>query len=325
MKKKQIYIHDYSKVEYLIDDIFNRQYYTNHGPLGVKLENSLESFYSKNDSILAMANFDISLLISLLSLNLDHSKKVLLPSLVDKSIINCLRFMKLNYEIEEVNTETGLLNFSKNKYENISLLLVFNSLGLSKPKSEVFKIAKKSNVPVIFISKHSFGVFEEFIENDLPTFIEIFDFSSLSILNGGVVAGVRTNDKGLAEKLRNIRSSYGARKKVEIPFTGNGRMSEVQSGLILLSLENLEETIWKNKVIYKKKLNLCKDGFTIINFESLNLKTNYSLTIVKVKKNTNNNMNFINDQLFRPIDFGLIALNTNAQNFLNSTLVSPSF
>ncbi|NJM31656.1 MAG: hypothetical protein HC848_00610 [Limnobacter sp.] len=43
----------------------------------------------------------------------------------------------------------------------------------------------------------------------------------------------------LAEKLRNIRSSYGMRKAVPVVKTANGRMSEAQAAFGLLALQTL--------------------------------------------------------------------------------------
>lgn len=61
---------------------------------------------------------------------------------------------------------------------------------------------------------------------------------ALSALEGGYVA---LDDDATAAKLRNIRSSYGAGAPVEVRKTSNGRMSEAQAAMALLSLETLEE------------------------------------------------------------------------------------
>ena len=52
-------------------------------------------------------------------------------------------------------------------------------------------------------------------------------------------AVILTANDALAEKYRNIRSSYGARQSVEVRATANGRVSEFQAGMALLSLKNL--------------------------------------------------------------------------------------
>ena len=108
---------------------------------------------------------------------------------------------------------------------------------------------------------------------------QIFSFNEKgSIINGADGACVTTNDDKLAARLRNIRSSYGARHKVEIPYTGNGRMSEIQAGLILLSIEEYET----NRELNKKRFDEYVD----------NLKDIPYCKIVKPSIEVNSNLNY---------------------------------
>ncbi len=60
---------------------------------------------------------------------------------------------------------------------------------------------------------------------------EAFSGDIYSTDHGAIVL---TDNEQIANKIRNIRSSYGAPVKVNVPITGNGRMSEAQAVLILL-------------------------------------------------------------------------------------------
>jgi dTDP-4-amino-4,6-dideoxygalactose transaminase len=62
---------------------------------------------------------------------------------------------------------------------------------------------------------------------------------------------VTTNNDDLAARIRNIRSSYGAGRPVEIPLTGNGRMSEAQAALGLLSLEDYPAIQKRNQSFHR--------------------------------------------------------------------------
>jgi len=53
-------------------------------------------------------------------------------------------------------------------------------------------------------------------------------------------ACVITDNNQLNAELCNIRSSYGSGLKVEVPLTGNGRMSEAQAAIILVILEKIQ-------------------------------------------------------------------------------------
>nr|WP_245844175.1 hypothetical protein [Nibricoccus aquaticus] len=54
-----------------------------------------------------------------------------------------------------------------------------------------------------------------------------------------VCAVILTADSLLAEKYRNIRSSYGARKLTEVKATANGRVSEFQAGMAMVFLQKI--------------------------------------------------------------------------------------
>ena len=53
---------------------------------------------------------------------------------------------------------------------------------------------------------------------------------------GDVVAYIVTDDDDVADKIRTIRSSYGMRRKMDVPVGGYGRVSEIQAGLALKML-----------------------------------------------------------------------------------------
>ena len=59
-----------------------------------------------------------------------------------------------------------------------------------------------------------------------------------------------TNDDDLAKRLRNIRSSYGAGPPVQVVKTSNGRMSEAQAAIGLLSLDNFSNIVARNEELF---------------------------------------------------------------------------
>ena len=74
---------------------------------------------------------------------------------------------------------------------------------------------------------------------------------------GGAIA---TNDPELAEKYRNIRSSYGTRRKLDVVATCNGRFSEFQAGVGLKSLQHIEKTLHQSQSVanrYRSIMESC--------------------------------------------------------------------
>jgi len=88
--------------------------------------------------------------------------------------------------------------------------------------------------------------------------LEVFSFHATKMINGMEGGCVTTNDDVLAARLRNIRSSYGAGPPVDIPFTGNGRLSEAQAAMTLLSLDEFPELLRRNRAYrrqYRERLS----------------------------------------------------------------------
>jgi len=67
-----------------------------------------------------------------------------------------------------------------------------------------------------------------------PSLRVISLYPSVSMIPGACVSTDRDRTGTL---LRNMRSSYGIDRQMDVPLTGNGRMSEAQALMILLALE----------------------------------------------------------------------------------------
>jgi dTDP-4-amino-4,6-dideoxygalactose transaminase len=80
--------------------------------------------------------------------------------------------------------------------------------------------------------------------------LEVFSFHATKVLSAAEGGCVCTNDDELAARLRNIRSSYGAGQPVHVSRTANGRMSEAQAAIALLSLDNFAQILERNRGVF---------------------------------------------------------------------------
>ena len=108
-------------------------------------------------------------------------------------------------------------------------------------------------------------------------------FHAAEVLNAAEGGCVCTNDDQLAARLRNIRSSYGAGRPVIIPLTGNGRMSEAQAAMALMSLEDYPSNQKRNRIffeLYTEMLGALPGG----RFQSPDAtkKSNYQYIILEI-------------------------------------------
>lgn len=285
MKIGQYNLPAWDKFEKMVDGIFDRQYYTNHGPLLTKLENEMEAFFNVKHAI-CMTNSDIAKMITLKAL--DITGEVLVPAFSNISNAQSTIWSSLTprfYDNSDAKSFNGIPN-QRNLTKNTSAIIGTANFGDAEHFNELIEFSKENNLKLILDSEDIIGQEYKNIKQGGFGNVQIFSFNEKSsILNGSDGACVATNDDILAARLRNIRSSYGARQKVDIPYTGNGRMSEIQAGLILLSIEEYETNKERNKEHFDEYLSNLQDlSYCKIIEPSLevNSNLNYQKVILKI-------------------------------------------
>jgi dTDP-4-amino-4,6-dideoxygalactose transaminase len=277
----------WSEFQKMVQGIWEREYYTNHGPLVADLENRIENLLGVKNAI-CMTNSSIALMIAIKALGVN--KKVLIPSFSHLSIAQSVEWAGVKAEFASVKNDFFSIDFEEIQAEiseNIELVIAVNDFGVINEMDELEALARQKHFKLIFVSDSFFG--ENYKGKKFGHFgdIEIFSFHESQLINGADGACVCTSDDLLADRLRNIRSSYGAEKKVAIPYTGNGRMSEIQAGLSLLSLDNLEN---KRIEVIKRKNEFCEivekiNGISIYN--STSVCSNFILVLDCIKLGIN--------------------------------------
>ena len=187
------------KIKLRLNLIFKNEYYTNHGPLAKEMEMYLIKKTGFKNAV-SVSNYVIAIL---MVIELFKNKKNLYFEMK-----NCPKVLK-NF----VTTNLKILNKPSDK--SINFLTYRNKK----------KITKKS----VYISN-------KLLKNNIH-FADILNICNLEFYNtkNYIFTGsiIFTNNDILAEKLRNIRSSYGTNKTVEVYRTSNGRFSEFQAAFFL--------------------------------------------------------------------------------------------
>jgi dTDP-4-amino-4,6-dideoxygalactose transaminase len=245
--KRKYKLPDYSSFKKLTEGIWEREYYTNHGPLGRKLEHELKDFLGVKHAV-CMTNDSIALMISILIMEAEG--KAVIPALSHLNIAQSVIWAGMEYEFCDIrpnNPTIGIDELKSAVSDDTGLIIALNPFGHACEIEKLETFAKDRNLKLIFISNRAFG--QKYNGKMFGGFgdMEIFSFDQSQLVNTGEGACVTTNNDLIAAKLRNARSSYGAGEKVPIPYTGNGRMSEIQAGMALLSLNEIEKKTNKNK------------------------------------------------------------------------------
>ena len=248
-----------TKEEYfaIFQDIFERQYYTNHGPLAQKLEQSLADRLQVRHAM-CVTNEYIGLALIVQALGIRG--KVLLPAASSLATVQPLEWVGAAPAFVDVDPDTGLMNdvlleqmLNSGSY---GAILGVNSLGDACDIEKMEWLANRYKVPLLFDSSQGLGCVTRGGPLGRFGMAEVFSMHADNMINAGQGGVVSTNDDALAAHFRNIRSNYGMGPAVKVAKTSNGRLSEAQAAMALHGLTHLDALMARNAGLTKSYLEV---------------------------------------------------------------------
>lgn len=228
--------------------IFDRRYYTNHGVLAQEFEEKLcELFHVKHAVTMTNATIGLSLAATALGLK----GKVIVPAFTFAASAQALVWAGLEPVFCDVDPATHAITrktveSALERHPDASGVLGVHLWGNACDVDGVGKLAKERGLKVFYDAAHAVGCTHEGRHVGSFGECEVFSFHATKVLTTAEGGCVTTNDDELAERLRNLRASYGRRKNVDVPVSANGRFSEFQAGFGLLSLEDFPANCARN-------------------------------------------------------------------------------
>lgn len=246
----QLYCPSKERFEAIFRNLFRRRYYTNHGVLAQKLEDDLARLLGVRH-VVVMTNATLSLSLACKALDLPVGGKVIVPAFTFAATVQALTWAGLEPVFCDIDPETH--NISVSEVERliatpgVCAVLGVHLWGNACDVDALQRIADERGIPIFYDAAHAIGCTTQGRPVGGFGSCEIFSFHATKIMNATEGGCVATNDDALAERLRNLRSSYGRRKNVKTPIDGYGRFSEAQAAFGLLSLEEFPERCAENR------------------------------------------------------------------------------
>ena len=282
-------------------DIFARRYYTNHGPLAQELEDRLAEFFGVRH-VVTMTNGTIALMLAAKALNL--TGKVIVPAFTFVGTVQSLTWAGVEPLFCDVDPQTHVLTpklvTPLLDDLDVSAILPVHLWGNLCNTEALEELAQRKGIPVYYDASHAFGCTRKGRKAGCHGALEIFSFHATNVFSTAEGGCVCTNDDDIAERLRNLRSSYGRRISVDIPINGNGRFSEAQAVMGLLSLENYSSVIEANKARFELYTELLSNipGIRILQPAS-GEECNYQHVVLEID---NQAFGLTRDQLIRLLE-----------------------
>jgi dTDP-4-amino-4,6-dideoxygalactose transaminase len=223
--------------------IFDRQYYPNQGPLADALERRLAEALEVRHAI-CVTNGTIGLMMAAEALGLRGRVIVPAISAAPALALGWAGVEPLFCDIDPVTLQpTAALvaeALRRAGATDVTAIMGVNLWGGACEVAALATLARAKGLRLLFDSAHGFGCAVG--GKPLGSFgaAEVFSLGRDKILTAIEGGCVTTDDDDLAARLRNIRSSYGAGRPVSVVRTANGRMSEAQAAIALMSLDDYD-------------------------------------------------------------------------------------
>lgn len=221
-------------------ELFDRQWYTNQGPLTRQLEAALAERLGVRHA-LVVTNETIAALMAAEAVA-RPGLRVGVSALAPAHVVQALAWAGWQPQLLDVQPD-GEVPAQAWQSAALDAAVDVDPFGRGRDLSVALKDRAGADWPVI--ADRSRGACWPL--KGMPhvtTVLSLHADQLLSTLEGGCIA---LDDDALAAKLRNIRSSYGAGPAVEVIKTSNGRMSEAQALVGLLNLQTLDDRLARNR------------------------------------------------------------------------------
>ncbi len=248
----QLYFPSAQRYEAAFRGIFERQYYTEYGSLNRELEQKLQQFLGVKHAI-CVTNETVALM--MLANAMELTGKVILPAFNHIAAAQSLSWAGLEPVFCDVDPDTHQIDInqvSKLIEQDVSAIMGVNLWGGACDVKTLEQLARERKAQLYFDSAHAFGCMVGGVRIGNFGRAEVFSFHQSNILNATEGGCISTNDDELAAKLRVMRSSAGAGNvPATVIKTVNGRMSEAQCAIALMSLEDFSANQQNNETLFR--------------------------------------------------------------------------
>ena len=305
------YLPNIEKYKSYIDEIYKTAWLTNQGPLVQKLEKRLAQYLGVKNIVL-VSNGTIALEIAYRALDLKGEVITTPFSFVaTTSSLVTNRLTPIFVDIDEKTFNLSPENIEEKITSKTSAILPVHVFGNACEVEEIEKIAKKSNLKVIYDAAHAFDV--KYKDNSLLNYgdISTLSFHATKLFHTIEGGALIINDDELVQKVRYL-INFGIKNPQEIPHLGtNAKMNEFEAAMGLCILDDIEDI----KTNRKKVVENYKIGLeSLVTFQKQNEQANenYSYFPILFKNETQllKVQNALNDNQIFPRRYFYPSLDT---------------
>jgi dTDP-4-amino-4,6-dideoxygalactose transaminase len=265
------------------EDIFDRCWLTNNGPLVQELENRIASYLGVKHCV-AMCNGTVALEIAIRALGLQG--EVIVPSYTFIATAHALHWQAITPVFADIDPVTHNLDpvaVRRMITPRTTGIVGVHLWGRGAPAEELQKIADEHGLKLMFDAAHAFGCSHNGTMIGNFGACEVLSFHATKFFNTFEGGAVVTNDNELAETMRLMRN-FGFAGLDNVIYLGtNGKMIEIAAAMGLVNLDAMADVIaanHRNFQVYREALSGLS-GIGLLPYDETE-HNNYQYVVIEV-------------------------------------------
>jgi dTDP-4-amino-4,6-dideoxygalactose transaminase len=265
------------------EEILDRQWFTNNGPLVQELEKRIADYHDVGNCI-AMCSGSIALEIAIRALQLEG--EVIIPSYTFIATAHALHWQALTPVFADIDPRTHNLDpdaVRRMITSRTTGIIGVHLWGRVAPVEALQRVADEYGLKLMFDAAHAFGCSQNGIKIGNFGRCEVLSLHATKFFHTFEGGAVLTNDDELAETIRLMRNfGFSGVDNVIHPGT-NGKMTEISAAMGLVNLRSIDKVIDHNRQIYQAYNRELADITTIrlIDYD-MQESNNYQYVVLEV-------------------------------------------
>lgn len=241
-----------------LDEMFDRSWLTNHGPIVTELEDRIAKFLGVKHCICTCNG---TLALEIASRAVEMRDEVIVPSFTFIGTAHALQWQGITPVFCDVDPTTHVMDareVAKHITPRTSGILAVHTWGRACEIESLSALAARHRLKLVFDAAHAFGCSHRGQMIGGFGDCEAFSFHATKFFNTFEGGAVTTNNDELATRIRLTKNFGFAGMDNVICLGTNGKMSEASAAMGLTNLESLDEfseANYRNYVRYRSHLS----------------------------------------------------------------------
>lgn len=246
----QLNLPPWDEFEKAFRGIFARRYFTNHGPLVRELDRRLAEYLGVRH-VICVTNATVALMVACKALDLRG--EVIVPSFTFPATVQALKWAGLSPVFCDVDPLIHNINASLAEpliTGRTSAILGVHVWGRACDPDGLAALCSVRGLQLFYDAAHGIGCTHRGASIAGLGATAIFSFHATKVFSSAEGGCLATNDDRLADRIRTVRNFHVAETYERVPLRINGKMTEAQAAMGLLSLDHLAEWVDRNEHLY---------------------------------------------------------------------------